>query len=295
MRIAIDCGHTLSSSDTGAEALGKREQNLTRELGNVVINKLIALGNTVIDCTIDNCSSLEESLSYRYNKANNNNVDIFISIHFNAGGGYGTEIYTYKGKKLEEAINILNDMSLLGFKNRGIKDGSSLAVIRNTNATAILVEVAFIDTVSDMALYDLLGAEAIGDVIASRINKSKLEVEEEEEEGNKDNKIKINELKRGWIVRLQEECNKQGFSSQIVDGISGENTLKGCPAIKYGAIGDITKLFQEKLVSLGYNTNGIDGVFGYGTKNAVSKFQKDNGLLVDGIAGKNTWRKIIYM
>lgn len=291
MRIAIDCGHTLSGSDTGAEALGRREQNLTRELGNVVINKLRALGNTVIDCTIDNCSSLGESLSYRYNKANNNNVDIFISIHFNAGGGYGTEIYTHNGKKLEEAINILNDMSSLGFKNRGIKNGSSLAVIRNTKATAILVEVAFIDTVSDMDLYDLLGAEAIGNVIASRINKKTLEVEE----SNKDNKSKINELKKGWLIRLQEECNKQGFSSQIVDGIPGGNTLKGCPTIRYGTIGDITKLFQERLVSLGYNTNGVDGVFGYGTKNAVSKFQKDNGLLVDGIVGKNTWRKIIYM
>ena len=96
-----------------------------------------------------------------------------------------------------------------------------------------------------------------------------------------------------WIKRLQEECNKQGFSNQIVDGIAGPNTLNGCPMMKKGARGNITKLLQEKLVSLGYNTNGIDGIFGSGTVNAVRLYQRANSLVVDGIVGKNTWRKII--
>ena len=96
-----------------------------------------------------------------------------------------------------------------------------------------------------------------------------------------------------WVKRLQEECNKQGFSNQIVDGIAGTNTLKGCPTLKKGASGNITKLLQEKLVSLGYNTNGVDGIFGVGTEKAVISFQKSNGLVADGIVGKNTWRKII--
>ena len=96
-----------------------------------------------------------------------------------------------------------------------------------------------------------------------------------------------------WIKRLQQECNKQGFSNQIVDGIAGPITLNGCPTLRKGARGNITKLLQEKLVSLGYNTNGVDGIFGSGTDNAVRLFQKSNKLLVDGIVGKNTWRKII--
>ena len=96
-----------------------------------------------------------------------------------------------------------------------------------------------------------------------------------------------------WIKRLQQECNKQGFSNQAVDGISGPNTLRGCPMMKKGARGNITKLLQEKLVSLGYNTNGIVGIFGSGTEKAVISFQKSNGLISDGIVGKNTWRKIL--
>ena len=34
---------------------------------------------------------------------------------------------------------------------------------------------------------------------------------------------------------------------------------------------------------------GADGSFGAETLNAVKNFQKDHGLTVDGIVGKNTW------
>ena len=63
--------------------------------------------------------------------------------------------------------------------------------------------------------------------------------------------------------------------------------------MRKGARGKITKLLQEKLVSLGYNTNGVDGIFGSATDNAVRLYQRANNLVVDGIVGKNTWRKIL--
>ena len=98
-----------------------------------------------------------------------------------------------------------------------------------------------------------------------------------------------------WVARLQAECNKQGFSNQSVDGIAGPNTLKGCPTLRKGAKGNITKLLQEKLVNLGYSTNGVDGIFGSGTYSAVREFQKTRGLSVDGIVGQNTWRKLLNL
>ena len=94
---------------------------------------------------------------------------------------------------------------------------------------------------------------------------------------------------------MQEECNKQGFSNQKVDGIPGSNTLKGCPTVRQGARGNITKLIQERLVSLRYNTNGVDGIFGAGTKAAVIAFQESRGLSADGIVGQNTWRKLLNL
>ena len=65
--------------------------------------------------------------------------------------------------------------------------------------------------------------------------------------------------------------------------------------MREGARGNITKLLQEKLVSLGYNTNGVDGIFGGGTTKAVCNFQRNKGLSSDGIVGKNTWRKLLKL
>ena len=42
----------------------------------------------------------------------------------------------------------------------------------------------------------------------------------------------------------------------------------------------------------GYDTGGVDGIFGANTETAVKKFQKDLGLTQDGIVGPETWDKI---
>ena len=155
---------------------------------------------------------------------------------------------------------------------------------------AMIIEVCFVEATSDVALYKQLGFDKIGKTIAESIANNKANAPVVEPPVI--NKPIINNTDN-WIKRLQEECNKQGFSNQIVDGIAGSNTLNGCPTLRKGAAGNITKLLQEKLVSLGYNTNGVDGIFGPATDNVVRLFQKSNGLIVDGIVGKNTWRKIL--
>lgn len=96
-----------------------------------------------------------------------------------------------------------------------------------------------------------------------------------------------------WVRRLQTECNKQGFSKQVVDGIPGTNTLNGCPTLSKGSQGAITKLLQERLKALGYNVGAIDGINGSQTQTAIKAFQRAKGLTVDGIVGKNTWRKLL--
>lgn len=57
---------------------------------------------------------------------------------------------------------------------------------------------------------------------------------------------------------------------------------------KIGSRSDEVKQIQTALRDRGYFTSNIDGIFGTVTKNAVMNFQRDNGLTVDGIAGKNT-------
>lgn len=155
MKIGIDCGHTLSGADYGAVGI-KAESNLTREVGTKVISKLQALGHTVIKCYKDSCFSLNDSLSYRTNTANNNNVDLYVSIHFNCynGSAYGAEVFTYGGKELLEARNVLNSICALGYTNRGLKDGYSLYVLKHTKAKAMLIECCFCDNSGDMNRYN---------------------------------------------------------------------------------------------------------------------------------------------
>lgn len=90
-----------------------------------------------------------------------------------------------------------------------------------------------------------------------------------------------------WVARLQKECNAQGFSNQTIDGIPGTNTLNGCPLLKKGDSGNITKLLQEN-----FNI-ASDGIYGNQTRQAVINFQKAHGLVADGIVGKQTWRVIL--
>ena len=49
---------------------------------------------------------------------------------------------------------------------------------------------------------------------------------------------------------------------------------------------------QNDLKALGYFNYTLTGYFGNITKQAVIKFQSDNGLYVDGIVGRNTSREI---
>ncbi|MDY6898487.1 MAG: peptidoglycan-binding protein [Cyanobacteriota bacterium] len=57
---------------------------------------------------------------------------------------------------------------------------------------------------------------------------------------------------------------------------------------KYGSKGASVTAVQKCLKELGYFNSPSTGYYGSITKNAVIKFQKDNGLAIDGIVGSDT-------
>lgn len=57
---------------------------------------------------------------------------------------------------------------------------------------------------------------------------------------------------------------------------------------KRGSYGSEVTAIQKKLKNWGYYTGSVDGIYGSRTETAVRYFQRKNGLVIDGIAGKNT-------
>ena len=70
-------------------------------------------------------------------------------------------------------------------------------------------------------------------------------------------------------------------------GSSGTSTT-----LRFGDNGSAVKEMQKALNALGYSTNGTDGKYGTGTREAVKQFQKANKLTADGIAGSKTLTKL---
>ena len=56
--------------------------------------------------------------------------------------------------------------------------------------------------------------------------------------------------------------------------------------------GDDVKKVQNRLNTLGHNSGTADGYFGQNTKDAVKRFQKAEGLTIDGSVGPATWNKL---
>ncbi|MBU3143565.1 peptidoglycan-binding protein [Clostridium sp. CF012] len=75
----------------------------------------------------------------------------------------------------------------------------------------------------------------------------------------------------------------------------GSSTIKATSPSNSSASSSSTsniKKIQQKLNDLGYSCGVADGSMGTKTKNAIKNFQRDNGLKIDGVAGKSTSVKL---
>ena len=194
MRIGINCGHTVSGQP-GCGAVGYIDESVeTRNVGRALERIFKNAGHTVIDCTNDYAATTSGNLSEIVRMANAQPLDLFVSIHFNAGGGKGTEVYTYGGKTFLEAENVCKSIAALGFNNRGVKDGSSLYVVHRTDAKAMLVEVCFVDT-NDTDKYKSIGCDKVAAAIYAGITGAPAAVKEYTDAGEI-----VDELKRLGIL-----------------------------------------------------------------------------------------------
>lgn len=196
---------------------------------------------------------------------------LHVCIHTNAGGGRGCEVYTFSGSQnqLKYAKPIYEEVAALTLSSdRGLKT-ANFAELRDTNAAAVYCECEFHDS-ADTARWIVENTDAIGRAIARGI------------------------------------CAGGGisFAEDNAPDVSGELPKSDTPRdpvpltlnlLGEGDSGEDVRALQILLLGRGYTMEnyGADGSFGPATKAAVTKYQQDKGILADGLAGKETFTKLL--
>ena len=170
--IVLDAGH--GGWDNGAVHEGRAEKDdnlaLTLAVGNILQNAGV---NVVYTRTQD----IYETPYRKAQEANLSGADYFISIHRNSSpypntnSGVESLVYSDEGIASIIARNINRQLSYLGFRNIGVSERPNLIVLNSTQMPAVLVEVGFINTDADNALFDL-EFDAIAEAIAYGILES---------------------------------------------------------------------------------------------------------------------------
>lgn len=167
----LNAGHTLQGGGTGANGyLNEAEE--ARKVVNAVKTYLRNKGHTVVVVNVDKAKTQTEYLQAVVKEANKHaNAALFVSFHFNAGNGRGSECYTWRGRNVPAAVGMCEEMHKLGFRNRGVKNGKDLFVIRKTKMETVLFEVCFVDNQLDYDLYKKVGVPAIAQAISRGITR----------------------------------------------------------------------------------------------------------------------------
>lgn len=289
-KVIISSGHSVNCQ--GASDI-INEVNEAVKVVNRVYELVVGSGKECYKYH-DNASKSNINLSNIVKFHNQYNDGIDVSIHFNCVDGrktegIGVEVLYYNSTKglAEEMASNISKVS--GLINRGAKQRTGLYFLKNTKKPSILIEVCFVNSVKDVDLYRKNFEEICKTISETLIGN----IANNENSTAKKEDIKNSPKFDEWVKALQEECNRQKFSNQVVDGLAGENTIKGLPVLQQGASGNITRLLQQKLTSIGYSTDGIDGIYGNCTRTAVIKYQRKKDLNADGVVGEKTWKSLL--
>ena len=153
--VVLDAGH--GGANPGAVYNGRQEKDdtlaLTLAIGNI-------LERNGVDVYYTRTTDIYESPYQKAQEGNEVGGDYFVSIHRNSSpypnqySGVETLVYNRYGEAARLAYNINEQLELVGFINLGVNERPNLVVLNSTNMPAVLVEVGFINTDADNALFD---------------------------------------------------------------------------------------------------------------------------------------------
>lgn len=158
IKIAIDAGHGRYTS--GKRCLKSIDKNETREwvLNSRIAEKVCKLLKQY-ECETkrmdDTTGKTDVSLAKRCQKANGWKSDFYLSIHHNAGGGSGVEIFAMNGataatRAKRDAIyeGVIEETGLKG-NRANPRRTANFQVLRDTKMPAVLIECGYMDNKHD--------------------------------------------------------------------------------------------------------------------------------------------------
>lgn len=157
MKWYLDFGH--GGKDSGALGKNTKESDIVLKIG-LILKEILEKSNEKIITTREN--NTYYTLSQRFNKANKENCDYFISLHMNSStntSAKGTEtwVYNLNSKISTLGKNLTSNLSKnLNTPNRGVKESKKFSVLKNTKMPAIIIEIDFI---SNQEIEDLCKKE----------------------------------------------------------------------------------------------------------------------------------------
>ncbi len=248
-RIVIDPGH--GGSDPGATFNGRQEKDDALALA-MAVGEL--LSNAGYDVVYTRTTDVYNTPFEKATIANNAGGDLFVSFHRNSSAipgnysGIQTLVYNDEGLKAQLARNINENLVALGFEDKGVVERPNLVVLKRTKMPAALLEVGFINSEKDNALFDEKFdeiAQAIADGIIDTLNTQGVNASD-----SSLYRVQVGAFKNVRLANnLMTQLKNQGFQATVVteDGLSKV------------VVGDFEKLdnavmTEQRLRTLGYNT-----------------------------------------
>lgn len=108
-----------------------------------------------------------------------------------------------------------------------------------------------------------------------------------------DVKTMLGQVEGSTVVAKPTETTAQTPPEPAKEGPATGSGVTAMNTLRKGSKGTQVKVLQFLLNDKGHNAGNVDGIFGTNTQAAVRAFQQAAGLAVDGIAGKNTWAKLL--
>lgn len=137
--ISLDAGYKCYPN---ADSIGNRlEEQYTKEVLDLVIERLNALGYEAIDCTPWNekFNFIGDSLSYRVRNINKLNSSLHLEFSFHLHHKKAIECWVSGyGKAFKFAEKILKEVSTLNYYDRGVKLGENYLISHNNMPTIII-------------------------------------------------------------------------------------------------------------------------------------------------------------